>query len=202
MTSNYRQLMQSSAIPEIRRDFPQESVFMARLYPRSRWLTAATHPTALRWLQAHAWFRETLDSLLALKETAGAATVGAHRQFASLLQRADTFLAVLDAHHHSESEIYFPRLASADARISYGIDVLESDHHRINFALIELAASVRSSNRVRRPGRDADFSLLFGLLETVKVQLEPHLSDEEDLVIPFLSLRGDPVTGEPAVIRR
>jgi iron-sulfur cluster repair protein YtfE (RIC family) len=166
---------------------PTECLFMLPHYPRHRWLSSDLHPTAARWLQAHGWFRTTLDTLIGLRQDAFG--VGA-------LQQVHTFISILDAHHNGESHLYFPLLSAADARIAHAIQVLESDHRQIDAELAEIATQLPDTTATWRAARRIQTTLLFDRLAQLQAPLLRHLADEEDLVIPFLSLRGDPVTGE------
>lgn len=182
-----------------RADLPRESLFLLNGYPRSRWQKADTHPTAMRWLEVHDWFRAVPTEIIRVGEEWRCDCSERVTHAASILRPLERFLEVLDWHHCNESALYFPLLSAADERLALAVSMLEADHASLNGALAQLAAAagvLRQGNK-----RDAVARALY-LIERLDRRLKRHFADEEDIVIPFLSLRGDPVFGPPGPTAR
>src|SRR5205085_9486436 len=105
------------------------------------------------WLQRHAMFREigaSLDAATAAFRD-GTATAADFRAF--FPPRLQFFLQQLNAHHQIEDLHYFPVFQAAEARLSHGFDVLESDHKIIHE---QIDATVEAANAFLRTPINAE----------------------------------------------
>ncbi len=184
---------------DARAGLPEDLLFLLAEYPRQRWPEMTLHETAERWLNIHDWFRTFSASLLT-----GATDFREGRSSAPEFQRwldprLSTFLEFLTGHHHHEDAVYFPAFTRAEPRLALGFAILDRDHDTIHHRLEALEAA-GGEMRVAGLGTDADKARfaadrLAGELEGLLGPLRRHLGDEEDIVIPLLLHRGDPVTG-------
>ena len=182
-----------------RSGLPDDLLFLLGLYPRQRWPEMTLHETAERWLQIHDWFRQFSGALLegTTDFREGRTSAGDFQRW--LDPRLGTFLEFLEGHHHHEDSVYFPAFTEAEPRLGLGFAILDRDHDSIHGRLAALEASGKEM-REARLATDADKARfaadrLAGTLEGLLGPLRRHLHDEEDIVIPLLLDRGDPVTG-------
>ena len=99
------------------------------------------------------------------------------------------FLQQLHHHHLIEDHNYFPVFMAAEARPVRGFQVLEADHGVIDAAIRELGvASDGLLAALRTPTADLPRAAagLGSLLPGFLLQLDRHLDDEEDLIIPLI----------------
>lgn len=164
---------------------------------RAAWPGLALHPTARHWLQVHDWFRGMAKGLVDLggEWREGRIEIAAYR--AAAMPRLQQFLGNLEGHHHHESQGYFPALAAAEPAMRQGFELLDRDHDAIHALLVATAEAAVAVNRAAddpalfRSTADA----LAAVVETMVTPVRRHLLDEEEIVVPVLTLRGDPVQG-------
>lgn len=153
------------------------------------------HPTARRWLHMHGGFRIHQAQMAAMVDTwrGDHDLRSLHRALIPALQQ---FLQHLDGHHRVESGHYFPALQRLEPRIAAGIDLLDRDHDAIH-AHIEAMVDTGRALHQAVVGGAADardrVERLADVLSLAGPQLVRHLDDEEDIVIPLIALRGDPL---------
>ena len=154
------------------------------------------HPTARRWLHMHGGFRAHQAEMGAMVEAWRSSQVdigGLHRSLIPALQQ---FLQHLDGHHRIESGHYFPALQQMEPRIAAGIDLLDRDHDAIHAHIEAMVRTGRALHETVKTGAaDAGDRVerLAEVLDLAGPQLMRHLDDEEDIVIPLIALRGDPL---------
>jgi hypothetical protein len=163
---------------------------------RAAWPELAIHPTARRWLQVHDWFRGMAQGLVDLGDARREGRIEAVAYRAAAMPRLRQFLGNLEGHHHHESEGYFPALAAAEPAMRQGFELLDRDHEAIHALLAATAEAAVALNQVYaadmlRSKADA----LAGAVEALVIPVRRHLLDEEEIVVPVLTLRGDPVAG-------
>ncbi len=164
-------------------------------YPRGRWAEPSLNDIARHWLQMHEGFRRHqvhLDELVSLWRADPLDSANLHRRLIPALQQ---FLQHLDAHHNIETGHYFPAMRRAEPRIAHGIDLLDRDHETIHGRLEALFRDASAFHKaVLGGGAAADAAHRLGDTITANAQgLLRHLEDEEDIVIPLIALRGDPL---------
>lgn len=164
-------------------------------YPRGRWAEPSLNDIAKHWLAMHAGFRRHqahIDELAAQwrADRLDAATL--HRRLIPAVQQ---FLQHLDAHHTIESGHYFPAMRRVEPRIAAGIDLLDRDHDAIHARLEALFRDGSAFHQAVTGGGEAK-DAAHRLADTITAgapDLLRHLEDEEDIVIPLIALRGDPL---------
>jgi len=184
---------------DARAGWPAELRLLADRYPREQWEGHANlGAMAQFWLQRHDMFREIgaalEDATKAFRE--GTATAADFRAW--FPPRLQFFLQQLNSHHQVEDLHYFPVFQAAEARLAQGFDVLEADHgaiHGSNVTAVETAnaflrAATNDADALRTAG-DA----YSGASDRLIGQLNRHLADEEDLVIPLILDRGEGALG-------
>ncbi|MDI6623616.1 MAG: hemerythrin domain-containing protein [Brevundimonas sp.] len=175
---------------------PSDCLYLREAFPRERWTTDGLHPTARRWLHMHGGFRAHQAEMGAMIEAWRAGAVDASTLHRALIPALQQFLQHLDGHHRIESGHYFPALRQLEPRIAAGIELLDRDHDAIH---AHIEAMVRTGRALHEAvaGRATDagdrVERLAEVLDLAGPQLARHLYDEEDIVIPLIALRGDPL---------
>ncbi len=178
-----------------RAGLPAEFLYLREVFPRERWDTAVLHPTARHWLHMHGGFRVHQAEMAAMVDTwrGDDDLRSLHHALIPTLQQ---FLQHLDAHHRVESGHYFPALQRLEPRIAAGIDLLDRDHDAIHAHIEAMVETGRALHQAVVGGvadaRDR-VERLADVLALAGPQLARHLDDEEDIVIPLIALRGEPL---------
>ena len=182
-----------------RSGWPEELRLLISRYPREQWEGHRNLGEMARfWLSRHAMFRDLSDMIGIIAGDFRAGVMPASEFPRRLVPRLQFLLAQLNVHHQIEDLHYFPIFRAVEARLAYGFDVLEQDHHAIH---ADMAATADTANvllralsgnvdAVKRCGDDyaaASGTLLKGLLR--------HLNDEEDLIVPLILDRGEDALG-------
>ncbi|WP_370867891.1 hemerythrin domain-containing protein [Phenylobacterium sp.] len=106
------------------------------------------------------------------------------------------FLQHLDGHHRIESVHYFPAMQRIEPRIESGLALLDRDHDDIHVhfgALIETGRGFHQAMKSGALAAGVRLSRLAEALDQVRPELAQHRADEEDIVIPLITLHGDPL---------
>jgi iron-sulfur cluster repair protein YtfE (RIC family) len=162
--------------------------YLEAAYPRAQWPTLNLHPTAAHWLEIHAWFRAGMTDLTGIGTHWREGRIDAATYRAAAAPRLRQLLTNLHHHHGIESQHYFPQLAAAEPRMAAGFALLDRDHAAIDPLLADLAQAANAL--IRAPGR-AEAAALADRFSSSAALLDRHLSDEEEIVVPVLTLRGD-----------
>lgn len=179
-----------------RAGLPPEFLYLRETFPRARWSTGGLHPTARRWLQMHGGFRAHQAEMGAMVAAWRADTLDVQSLHRALIPALQQFLQHLDGHHRIESGHYFPALQQLEPRIAAGIDLLDRDHDAIHAHIEAMVETGRALHQAVAGGAaDAGDRVerLADVLALAAPQLARHLDDEEEIVIPLIALRGDPL---------
>jgi hypothetical protein len=171
----------------LRAGLPDGLQVLVRELPRLHW---PAHPRfrglASFWLDRHLEFRK-VQALLAQDAAARLAGNMDPADHARRLSRlGGHLLDSLHGHHQIEDAEYFPLMATMDARVSRGFDLLEADHTALDGALHRFADA---ANAVLKGDPDAAAHLADTLGGFARF-LDRHLEDEEDIVIPLILRSG------------
>lgn len=184
---------------ENRTALPDGVAFLLADYPRGVW---EGHPNNGQWcqfwLQRHQMFRDFSAALVDACEQLADAKVEAAAFHEWFVPRVNFHFGEIDTHHKVEEYHYFPALAQADAKMARGIALLECDHRTIHDLLLTAHAGVVVLDGAIRDApaeiasaapraRDALAALGDGLGR--------HLDDEEDIIVPLILDRSEPVLG-------
>lgn len=175
---------------------PADYLYLRAAFPRDRWTTAGLHPTARHWLHMHDGFRAHQAEMGTMIEAWRADSIDLPTLHRALIPALQQFLQHLDGHHRVESDHYFPALQRLEPRIAPGIDLLDRDHEAIHQHIEAMVAAGRALHEAVTGGAaDAGDRVerLAELLDRAAPELARHLDDEEDIVIPLIALRGDPL---------
>ena len=175
---------------------PGEFLYLSEAFPRERWSLGGLHPTARRWLHMHGGFRAhqaEMGAMVAAWRADQLDVLTLHRALIPALQQ---FLQHLDGHHRIESGHYFPALQQLEPRIAAGIDLLDRDHDAIHHhieAMVETGRALHQAVSAGAADAGDRVERLADVLALAAPQLARHLDDEEEIVIPLIALRGDPL---------
>mgnify|MGYP002629100753 CR=1 FL=1 len=164
-------------------------------YPRELWESDPGFDGLIRfWLDRHMMFRRVVADILGDARRLVDAKLDAP-QYASRLSRyGGLFVNGLHEHHTIEDTHYFPKLATKDARIKAGFEILDKDHHDIDEHLNAFVSSANGILSMR--DKPQDMRSLVGKFEVQMIGLERlldrHLNDEEELIVPVILKFGDP----------
>lgn len=158
-------------------------------YPRAHWTRSDGFDRLTRvWLQRHAAFRRMLAGLDDLARSGMARALPGNRLAGSVGRQADLLVSDLRTHHEVEDSHYFPTLRSRDTRIARGFDILNADHIALETRLQRFSKTSRATVAALADGADTvdPSAALMTAIDGLSRQLQRHLLDEEDLVIPLL----------------
>jgi hypothetical protein len=168
--------------------------FLAR-HPRETWPRSRSTAAAF-WLEVHDHLRRDTAGLRA----ASTDYRNSPAQLAAVAApRLRGLVAAMHGHHQIEDFHYFPALRHTEPKLAAGFDRLEREHVSLTGkieaalgAIAELHAAVKGS---AEPTAPATISLAVqryvDAAEALCRELEGHLSDEENLVVPLLLEHGD-----------
>jgi len=161
-------------------------------HPRASWRKDPS-PAARFWLEIHDGFRRESDGLVALLDEHRGQRAAAELAVISG-RRLESMIARLHGHHEIEDFEYFPAFRALEPKLATGLDVLASDHSRLQRlvdealgARSELLAAVANGDAAATPWAIDRYASRTGELCRA---LARHLDDEEELVIPLLLGRG------------
>ena len=178
---------------------PEGFAFLLAEFPRAVW---EGHPNNGQWcqfwLQRHQMFREYATALTDACEQLADGKIEAQAFHEWFVPRVNFHFGEIDSHHKVEEHHYFPALAQADEKMRRGIDLLESDHrvvhdllHGAYGSIVALDAAIREAPAdiasAAPTARDGIAALGDGLGH--------HLNDEEDIIVPLILDRTEPVLG-------
>lgn len=179
-----------------RAGLPAGYLYLREAFPRERWTAAGLHPTAGHWLHMHGGFRAHQAEMGTMIEAWRAGTVDLPNLHRALIPALQQFLQHLDGHHRIESGHYFPALRQLEPRIAAGLDLLDRDHDAIHAHIEAMVRTGRAFHEAVAGGATDVGDRVERLAEVLDLagpQLTRHLDDEEDIVIPLIALRGDPL---------
>lgn len=177
-------LLQRTGLPAGFRD-------LAAQLPRASWPHSAIHGMARELLVIHDAHRSHLGSIVGYGQTwAGEGDTLAYRRI--VLPQLRDFLRFLETHHRVESEHFFPALVAAEPRMQAAFALLDQDHDAIHALMDDarrsaVALDARVADNLRA---DTEAAALATAIERLQAPLLRHLHDEEDIVVPHLTLRG------------
>ena len=179
---------------ERRVGLPEAFRYLEAACPRSDWATVELHPMARHWLEVHGWFRGQMGELDDLGRLWREGRIGAADYRNRATPRVNHLLGNLHHHHTLESTQAFPMLAAAEPRMSAGFDLLDRDHEAIEHLLAAMAEAAKHLIRSAGEAGDPLPRLADALAERVErgtALIVRHFGDEEEVVVPVLTLRGD-----------
>jgi len=144
----------------------------------------------------HGGFRARQAEMGVMTEAWRAGTIDVRTLHRALIPALQQFLQHLDGHHRIESGHYFPALQQLEPRIAAGIDLLDRDHDAIHAhieAMVETGRALHQSVSDGAADAGDRVQRLAAVLDLAGPQLARHLDDEEEIVIPLIALRGDPL---------
>lgn len=183
----------------LRNGLPEELRILVGQYPRVAW---SDHPNlgelSRFWLEIHAGFRRQSTAMQARTADFRDGHIDAEEFRLWLRPRLRTLLTHLNGHHQIEDFQFFPIFTAAEPRLAKGFDLLEGDHQVIHATLDRIVASANAFLRTDLSDADAlrtaaDAYSADG--DMLIQQLDRHLADEEELVIPLILDRTEAALG-------
>jgi hypothetical protein len=177
-----------------RSGLPAEFRYLEPTCPRAQWPTLDLHPTAQHWLEVHGWFRGQMKDLVDLGGLWREEKIGASDYRTAATPRVRHLLNNLHHHHTIESSHAFPLLSAAEPLMANGFALLDRDHDAIEHLL---SSMTDAANALILAGRErgADLTPLAAALaeqiDHTTALIGRHLWDEEEIVVPVLTARGD-----------
>jgi hypothetical protein len=175
--------------------WPAELTRLLERHPRATWCNAKSAAAAF-WLEVHDHLRRDAAGLTAASDDYRSSPA----QLAAVAEpRLRGLVAAMHGHHQIEDFHYFPTFRRAEPRLAAGFDRLEREHaslaRRVEAAfaaLRELRASAqRSAEQSAPPTVQLAVQRYVDAAAALCLELEGHLNDEENLVVPLLLERGD-----------
>lgn len=173
-----------------RTGLPEAFRYLEAACPRAQWPTLPIAPMAQHWLDVHRWFRAQTADLVRLGALWREGQTDAAQYRAASAPRLRQLLTNLHHHHTLETQHAFPQMAAAEPRMAAGFDLLDRDHDLIDARLAELADSANALLRALSP-TPVLAETLADRLEATTTLIGRHLDDEEEIVVPVLTLRGE-----------
>lgn len=178
---------------------PDGYAFLLADYPRGVW---EGHPNNGQWcqfwLQRHQMFRDYSAALTdACEQLAdGKIEVAAFHEW--FVPRVNFYFGEIDTHHKVEEYHYFPALAQADTKMGRGIELLEGDHRVVHDRLMGAHETIVALDRAIREAPGEVVSAAPAARDGIAAlgdALGRHLNDEEDIIVPLILDRSEPVLG-------
>ena len=178
----------------LRAGLPAEFRYLEVAYPRARWPVMDLHPMATHWLEIHGWFRGMAGELVQLGDLWREDRIELADYRRAVLPRLRRFLGHLHGHHHHESGQYFPAMALIEPGMAKGFALLDRDHDAVERLLSAMAQAANALNGAAGQSGDQPrlAATMADAIESGVGLIGRHLDDEEEIVVPVLTLRGDP----------
>lgn len=178
---------------------PDGYAFLLADFPRPVW---EGHPNNGQWcqfwLQRHQMFRDYSAALTDACEQLADGKIEAAAFHEWFVPRVNFYLGEIDTHHKVEEHHYFPALAQADEKMGRGIALLEGDHRVVHDRLIAAYETIVALDAAIRetPGDVASAApAARDGIAALGDALGRHLNDEEDIIVPLILDRTEPVLG-------
>ncbi len=161
-------------------------------YPRTDWTLHRNFDGLVSfWLDRHLNFRALTSQMAADSQAVLDGTADPERFAGNLSRHGNRFLTELHGHHQIEDSYFFPRLTLLEHRLSYGFDMLETDHHALGDLLHRFTTSANAALTVWATPDLLTTTAAFAIdLSTITARLDRHLTDEEDLIVPVILRHG------------
>lgn len=175
--------------------WPAEIERFLERHPRATWPTSQS-AAATFWLEVHDHLRRDSAGLTA----ASTDYRGSPSQLAAVAApRLRGLVAAMHGHHQIEDFHYFPALRRAEPTLAAGFDRLEREHVSLNRSIDAALAALRELHAaVGTPAVPSSPSTVQLAVQryvdaaaALRRELEAHLNDEENLVVPLLIEHGD-----------
>jgi hypothetical protein len=175
--------------------WPAELARLLERHPRESWPRTRSS-TAAFWLEVHEHLRRDAAGLTAASTDYRASPA----QLAAVAApRLRGLIAAMHGHHQIEDFHYFPALRREEPKLAAGFERLEREHssltRRVEAALAALGELHAAVGRSAEPSAPATLQLAVQRYVDAAAalcrELEGHLNDEENLVVPLLIERGN-----------
>ena len=184
-------MAEHSLLLESRSGLPEALRVLLDEYPRNIWDGHSNFDGLVRfWLERHLMFRKFLEHMQRDLEHRLEGQLSPDLYSTRLARIANMFIGELTTHHTIEDQQYFPILVGFESDLQRGFEILDKDHHALDFHLENLAAN---ANRVFKAGvheQDRALDAFHDKLQVLHKFLDRHLIDEEELIVPIILKHG------------
>jgi hypothetical protein len=178
-----------------------ESARLLERHPRATWPSVSS-PSVAFWLDVHERLRRDAAGLTAALDEYSRGRSSPAQLAVVAAPRLRGLIASMQGHHQIEDFRYFPAFRHAEPKLAACFDRLEAAHRTLGLsvdlalaALGELRGAAEQAARAAATPRLAAERYV-AAAATLCRELERHLCDEENLVVPLLIERGPLVTDE------
>ena len=171
---------------------PDELMVLHQSLPRDEW---SSHPdfnglTAF-WIERHLLFRTLLKTMQSDAEELIALSMDPVKYRGRLSHFGSTFVNQLHGHHRIEDDQFFPMLEALEMRLQRGFEMFDRDHHAIDGLLADFMSQANGILSLDEDAAMREAAAGFRRhLAPLARQIERHLTDEEDLVLPIILKHG------------
>lgn len=187
LRSRWRQALQLEL--KHREGLPDALKVLLAEYPREGWESSDNFGGLIQfWLERHMMFRKIMTALLNESERGLDGNAEAQAVVSRISRYGSMLVGELHGHHNIEDMHYFPQLRLLDDRIAHGFDLLDSDHHALDGMIETFTSSANDVIKAAMNGGRIERELEGFRSSLIGFQrdLDRHLIDEEDLIVPVL----------------
>ncbi|MBC2834260.1 hemerythrin domain-containing protein [Paragemmobacter straminiformis] len=169
----------------IRTGLPPELLDLLHAHPRAGWPDHPQfHGLVSFWLDRHMGFRHLMARIRTETQSLIDGTADPDSFPQRLVPLGRRLVDELIGHHRIEDDAYFPELAALEPRLAHGFEILDTDHHALDALLDSFVTD--ANTLLQSPDRRAQAGRFHDSLSPFTAQLERHLADEEDLILPVI----------------
>ena len=165
-------------------------LYLHEQMPPSKWYALPSFGSAASWLGMHHSLRRGQGELDYLNREFLNQRLEWDEYRNRVLKASELHYGHLHGHHRVEDAHYFPKFRQYEPKLARGFDVLDNDHQHIEQQLHQIETLLATLKQAETTPNHALAEQLAQAIETGGEWLYRHLTDEEDLVIPILALRG------------
>ena len=179
-----------------RNGLPDSLRELLKKYPRDTWEEDVLNGNWVGyWLGRHSVFKEISFAINQSLQNILDNKISTSKFLNDYIQLMNLMLKNLNSHHTVEDNYIFPKFSQKIEKFSYGLDLLENDHHLIHSSIDNVVAEGNSLIKTINDNQAFDIKKVVGSYKTVNDEFDKllmaHLNDEEDLLIPLVVKYGE-----------
>ncbi len=179
-----------------RNGLPDNLRELLKKYPRDTWGDDILNGNWVGyWLGRHSVFKEISLAINQSLQKILDNNISINKFLNDYVQLMNLMLKNLNSHHTVEDNYIFPKFSQKIEKFSYGLDLLENDHHLIHSSIDNVILEGNSLIKTINNNKTLDIKKVVGSYKVVNDEfnklLMAHLNDEEDLLIPLVVKHGE-----------
>lgn len=179
-----------------RNGLPDNLRELLKKYPRDTWGDDILNGNWVGyWLGRHSVFKEISLAINQSLQKILDNNISINKFLNDYVQLMNLMLKNLNSHHTVEDNYIFPKFSQKIEKFSYGLDLLENDHHLIHSCIDNVILEGNSLIKTINNNKTLDIKKVVGSYKVVNDEfnklLMAHLNDEEDLLIPLVVKHGE-----------